>query len=167
MVGMPGTLGTGRLALYRLTFGAFLSLFSLGCESGEAVVSAPVAPAAQVSPSEVPGRPFHEGQTWIGQYDCAQGTTELRLRIRAVRGNAVDSIFEFRHVPSGAFGQFTLSGTINGAGGHVVLEPGEWLERPRNYVMVGMDGTLSPSGDTFTGRITEEGCGGFSLRREG
>jgi hypothetical protein len=138
---------------------------------------APAPPPAAVAldPQEphdgwVPGalpapNPFAHSLTWIGDYDCTQGTTGLALRVMDVRGRAIRAIFDFHHVPSGAAGQYLVLGTHDPATGKVSFTPGAWLRQPDGYVNVGMEGEVSPGGSLFTGRIPFPGCGRFRLRR--
>jgi hypothetical protein len=107
--------------------------------------------------------PFEEHATWVGNYDCPQGTTHLALRILSVRGKRVNALFDFRHAPTQASGKFLLSGTFDEQTGDVALAPSTWLVRPDGYEWVGMVGHVSLDGIRFTGRIVHPDCGGFSL----
>jgi len=151
------------------------ALTAFGCQTGSPVVSAPLAtPAdnAELVASDAGAPPvarrellFQAEQVWTGEYECPQGTTSLRLRIRTVHDDVVNAIFEFHHAPSGSFGQYEIGGRLDPRSRHVLLSPRTWIVHPHDYIMVGMDGTVSSLGDTFSGRITQEGCGAFSVRR--
>jgi len=104
------------------------------------------------------------GENWIGRYQCAQGTTDLDLRIEAVNGSQIDATFIFSHAPSGAAGSYRMHGAID-PDGSVTLAPTSepWIARPPNYIPVGMSGSVN--GDVYRGRIDHSSCGSFSVRR--
>ena len=154
----------------------FVVVFALGCRTGSPVVSAPLVGPDDTTPGAAPDTApppprahqepiFRADEIWTGEYECAQGTTSLRLKIRAVHDDVVNAIFEFHHAPSGAFGQYEMDGRVDARSRRVLLAPRAWIIHPHDYTMVGMDGTVSLFGDTFSGRITQDGCGAFSVRR--
>jgi len=130
---------------------------------------APAAPAAPAAPVVVvaaaPATPFSAGQTWVGRYECAQGVTELTVAITGVQGEAVQGTFVFQHVPTGAAGQYVLTGAWDASTRTIQMVPGPWIARPPNYVSVGMRGEVSPDGTTWNGTITHPSCGSFWLQR--
>jgi hypothetical protein len=105
--------------------------------------------------------PFAAGQQWVGTYQCAQGETDLVLRIVRVQGTRVAAVFEFEHADTGAAGAFELHGEVEPATREVVLAPGAWRTRPPNYVSVGLRGRVD--GERFRGRVDHPSCGEFSL----
>lgn len=111
-----------------------------------------------------PSMPFAAAQVWAGTYTCAQGKTNVTLRITSVAGNAVGAIFDFT-VPSGPAGKFQMSGTYDPSTRHLRLEPGAWIVRPAGYMTVPVDATVSADGKAYTGRIDTPGCSDFSVRR--
>jgi len=113
-------------------------------------VSSPAAPAA-----------FRAGEVWRGTYRCAQGETDLEVRITSVQGDDVEAVFAFSHAPSGAEGAYTMHGTVSN--GHAVFAPERWIRRPPGYVTVGMRGRVA--GSAFDGRIDNPTCGAFHVRR--
>ena len=104
--------------------------------------------------------------SWQGTYNCSQGATGVRLAIRTLGRNSPqrEATFTFYEVGGRAEqpqGSFVLRGTIRGE--RLVLEPQQWLQRYRNYAMVGLDGEIR--GDTYAGRVTgSPGCTTFSVR---
>ena len=117
------------------------------------------APAlVQAPPAWAPTR---SGDEWVGTYTCAQGETDLALHVRQVRDGTIEAVFDFSHAASGASGAYVVVGNV--LRNHVTLQPQQWLRRPPGYVMVGMRGEIR--GDTFSGRIDDPSCEGFSLRR--
>src|SRR4029079_10165746 len=118
---------------------------------------APSAPAPEPMDRWVPDglpapNPFATTRTWVGEYDCTQGTTGLALRIMDVRGRIVRAIFDFHHVPSGAKGSYVMRGIYDEDTRRVALEPGAWIVRPEDYVPVGMEGEVALDGSLFAGR---------------
>jgi hypothetical protein len=145
-------------------------LFLVGCGGGSAVVEVPPPqqdlpppppPTAQVVVT-APAPFVRGGEDWIGRYTCAQGETDLDLHIDAVRGEQLEATFIFAHGPSNAAGSYKLRGSIS-PDGQVIFVPGPWLERPPNYVSVGMRGVVQ--GNTFRGRIDNASCSDFIVRR--
>jgi hypothetical protein len=132
-----------------------------GCRYARATNHMVYAPPVE-APEVAPENPFALTRTWVGDYDCPQGQTDMRLKVIGVRGERVEAIYEFRHAPTGAAGSYHLSGRFDFGSGRVSFSPGEWIERPSNYVTVGLEGRID--GDRFEGRITHPRCGSFSLR---
>ncbi len=120
----------------------------------------PATPAATPAAEVVP---FVAGQRWAGNYVCAQETTPMVLRIITVTGARVDGLFEFTH-SSGNEGAYRVSGSYVAAGRRLPLTPGEWVRQPLGYEAVAMDGTVSPDGGTYAGRMLHPSCSEFSLR---
>ncbi len=147
-----------------------IALAAAGCAESNSATVVELPPPAQAelpAPSVTAPPPAARAAApgllgeWRGTYECAQGSTNLALRVTRVSPE-VAAVFEFSHEGSGAAGAYELRGTA-GASGEVSLVPSRWLDRPPGYVMVGMRGTVS--GDVFRGRITEPSCAGFEVRR--
>ncbi|WP_437679748.1 hypothetical protein [Sorangium sp. So ce131] len=132
-------------------------------------------PAVAAAPAEdawVPDEargdsPFERTRTWIGDYDCPQGTTEMTFRILNVQGDRVKAVFGFHHVDSGASGKYLMHGRYDARTRTARFSPGAWIERPPNYVSTGMSGDLAFDGSLFAGRIEHPECGAFRLRPAG
>jgi hypothetical protein len=141
----------------RWVLGPLLSLgASLGCGA---------APPAPVVPAVVSAASFTE--RYEGHYVCPQGPTGLVLELRLLGDAVAHAVFRFHPLPENPAvpaGSFTLTGTWR-AGGSLSLVPERWIEAPKDYVMVGLSGTLDRVTGLFLGSIDAEGCGGFSLRR--
>ncbi len=126
----------------------------------------PATPAVTqplVTPPAAEIVPFVAGQRWAGSYTCGQETTPLVLRIISVTGLRVDGLFEFTHASDGE-GAYRVSGSYIAAQRRLPLEPGEWVRQPSDYVAVAVDGTVSPDGSTYAGRMVHASCSGFSVR---
>jgi hypothetical protein len=113
-----------------------------------------------------PANPFSPGDSWIGNYVCQQGLTNLALVIESVNGDAVNARFDFNWVQGSATGSFELTGMFDPATGHAVFTPGAWVSQPgTNWETVGLDGFVNQSGDAFAGGISHTGCGAFAVQR--
>lgn len=125
----------------------------------------PAAPADAWVPEEPhEDNPFDRTRTWIGDYDCPQGTTALTFRILEVTGKRIKAVFEFHHVDSGAAGKYLMHGRYDARTRTASFRPGAWLKRPPDYVTVSMKGDLALDGSLFAGRIEHPECGAFTLR---
>ncbi len=126
----------------------------------------PPMPDASIIPAaaETVTAPFVAGQRWVGSYVCAQGRTDLTLRITAASGDYVTALFEFRHGPTATTGVCTMSGGYQRASRRLPLRPVAWVQRPDGYIAVAMDGFVSEDGSTYAGRMQHASCGEFSLR---
>lgn len=162
------------------TIGVFCGL--LGCGPAPYAVGPDDAPATveiaaplpgarrgDAADDWVPGRfprpnPFAETRLWRGAYDCPQGRTELVLQVTDVHDNWIRAVFQFHHAPSGAAGRYFVAGDFDPRSGALALVPGPWIHRPDGYVSVGMEGRVSPQGESISGRITHPDCGGFRVR---
>jgi len=110
--------------------------------------------------------PLQTGQNWQGYYVCAQGKTDLTLKIGDVFNTTdsgvydVNAVFDFR---SGkCVGQFSLSGQYSAATQKLVFAPGKWINNPCRYGAVGMDGSISDDNSQFSGKIPE--CNEFKVK---
>jgi hypothetical protein len=93
---------------------------------------------------------------------CTQGETALQLHVTAVDHGKVDAIFEFDH--GATHGTFRMRGTYDDGRQALDLTPGAWIDRPGNYMTVGMQGHVAPDGRTYGGGITGAvGCTTFAL----
>ncbi len=104
-----------------------------------------------------------------GGYECAQGTTWLRLETKAKSNGTMTAIFSFgsaaehgRTVNVVPEGKFALSGRWSGT--HFQLEPAKWIKRPEGFTMVGLTGDVTSSG-SLNGDVNFPGCSVFGVRR--
>lgn len=99
---------------------------------------------------------------------CPQGVTGLTLSVEPVGPLEVVATFSFYGVPENPTvpaGRYLLRGILHSGTGVVSLAPDRWLEQPRGYVMVGMTGLFDLEAGVMQGRIDNERCGPFDLRR--
>jgi hypothetical protein len=111
-------------------------------------------------------RPARLTGTWTGSYVCPQGSTGLRLALKATAGGGLTATFSFYptgsnvSVPSGSF---ALTGSYTAKG--FELTPDHWISKPQNYSMVGLTGAASKSDTVLSGSIVSPGCTTFSVSR--
>jgi serine/threonine protein kinase/TPR repeat protein len=110
--------------------------------------------------------PFLGGESWRGQYTCAQGITDLVLRILdAGSDDRVTALFDFDYGHGKTTGRFLASGTYDAARGSIAFTPGAWIEQPANYVTVGFSGQVSLQKTIFAGRVDNASCGPLRVVR--
>jgi len=119
-------------------------------------------------------RAFYKGQMWLGSYFCTQGSTSMSLNItRVERRPDFDDFVEAQltFIANNAnkeptLGSYVVSGRMSAGGRTVSLRPvpDSWTKRPENFVMVGMEGTISKAerkGEDlvqFAGSVPILGC---------
>jgi hypothetical protein len=152
-----------------------LALGAAACSSSaqpvvpiEPPAEGPVGPVERVD-AELPAtaNPFARHRVWRGRYFCVQGETDLVLRVREARGNEVVAVFEFDHPPTHVRGAYVVAGTYDPYERVLDLEPVKWLERPPDYVMVGLSGAFEGDDHEYEGHVAHDACGSFSLSAEG
>lgn len=126
---------------------------------------------------------FFKGQTWTGSYFCTQGTTALALDVIEVtvqedgqESLQADLTFTIDSDEKTVRGQYVVAGWLNPKGRVLVLNPvpGSWKDKPKNFVMVGLQGVvsrMSPDGRgselRFAGSVPIFGCDSFELKAPG
>lgn len=103
------------------------------------------------------GKPAHESfsplGTWVGSYTCAQGTTGATLVIDSLKGDQFKGAFRFYptvknpYVPSGKYEVF---GEYDRDSQRVLVNPGKWINRPKDYYNTIMIGSFDPVNRTFS-----------------
>lgn len=120
--------------------------------------------------------PIKSGQVWTGTYSCGQGETNLQLSIDNVSTESTTSSNGIEVYPITATyifksragtGSFVIQGAFAPKGKILSFTPLKWLERPRGYRMVGMQGNLSVDGIQYAGKINSNGCGNFQVSLDG
>jgi serine/threonine protein kinase len=156
-----------------LTIGAVVLVTSAADDDDGPPAPAPPRPAAPATatgptravpePPRAPATPFATMQAWQGWYVCAQGKTELELRIESVNGLVVNGIFQFQQPASGVYGSFHVSGPYDPNTRRLRLTPGAWIRQPPGYTTVGMEGVVSADGSTYSGSIAHTSCTTFAV----
>jgi hypothetical protein len=106
---------------------------------------------------------------WTGKYICTQGVTALRLTIAQGQGQAITATFNFGPLPENPEvpkGAYRMEGAYDPATRHMKLSGVKWIDAPPDYVMVGLDGRMTQSGDAIVGDVPDLfGCTDFEVRR--
>lgn len=107
---------------------------------------------------------------WTGRYICGQGVTALNLTIaKAATPNALTATFRFGPLPENPEvpkGAYQMRGTFDAGSRHVRLDGVKWIDAPIGYVMVGLDGHVSESGNRITGSVPDMfPCSAFEVWR--
>jgi len=127
---------------------------------------------------------LYKGQAWQGSYFCTQGITSLSVEVTSVKHDAfgrpeilADLSFKLDSRKSqekeAVNGAYVVSGTLDPAGRALVLDPvpGSWKVKPKNFVMVGLQGIVSYAGQAgllrYAGSIPIYGCDSFELTAKG
>jgi len=138
----------------RLSFGFLLSI---------GVSLAAVATTARAQGSGIAG-------TYEGRYQCGEWH-QLSLQIRDLGGGRIAAVFTFPVDPrvAGGSGQgsFSLEGQYDQNTGRVQLVQTQWIRRPRNYSMVGLQGVFDRSNRTLRGKVEDFNCQSFEVAPQG
>lgn len=102
------------------------------------------------------------GEVWAGNYTCGVPAWML---LHVTGTFPLEAVFHFAYPNSGTHGAFSVKQTGDVDGGVVTLDAYEWMYRPQNTEMVGLQGALRDDGKRFKGIILHENCGDFSLVR--
>jgi len=126
---------------------------------------------------------FFEGQTWTGAYFCTQGPTQLTLAVTKVLNGStgqasIEAELSFQlkskknkdgEDQEAVQGSYSVAGRIEAEGRALQLEPiaGSWKNKPKNFVMVGLQGVVSRGAVRgflrYAGSIPIFGCDSFEL----
>jgi TPR repeat protein len=114
-----------------------------------------------------PGGPFRKGETWVGSYTCAQGLTDVALRVVDTGADGhLSIVFEFDYGKGTVRGRYLGPGRYDASTGSFELSPGTWLEQPPRYVMVGARGEVSAQGRVMVGQMDAASCGAIRVVRQ-
>lgn len=122
-----------------------------------------------IKPPNPPGSGAKINGSWKGTYTCVQGLTNLVLSLYSQDGNNVEGIFTF-HLGDGEnmtfLGSFKMTGTYDQKTGSLYLKGVDWNQKPADYLIADLSGTVSQSGLSISGNVTKPtGCGMFKVER--
>ncbi len=171
----------------------FMFLWSAGelglvlnlCETSPPVASdrrtASLSPSVQVFPvpmdapgkagSKVTSGEFSPLGTWDGGYTCSQGYTGGTLQIDHLHGGDFDGVFKFYATeknPSIPEGSYAVYGQYDQESKRILINPGNWIKRPRNFYNTVIVGSFDFSKDLFSAYFQGvSGCTSFEAHRVG
>jgi hypothetical protein len=102
---------------------------------------------------------------WEGSYVCGQGLTGLSLQLVGHEDGTLEGIFEFSALPENPevpSGSYRVHGRVS-PGWVVILEAGEWLIHPPEYVTVPLVGRVVADPVRIHGFVDDPLCDTFSV----
>lgn len=114
---------------------------------------------------------FSPAGDWIGSYTCHQGYTGGTLHIAHVEGKNFDGTFRFYPTPKNSSvpaGSYHVYGQYDMQSKRVLINPGQWIERPRNFYNTILVGVFDTDKRTFSGYFQGiTGCTSFEANYAG
>lgn len=105
---------------------------------------------------------------WVGSYTCEQGFTGGTLQIAHLKGENFDGYFRFYPTPRNPYvatGRYSVYGQYDHASQRILINPGKWLQRPKNYYNTIMVGSFDPINRTFSAYFQGiNGCTSFEAK---
>jgi hypothetical protein len=105
---------------------------------------------------------------WVGSYTCKQGYTGGTLRIAKLNGENFTGYFHFYPTTKNPYvpdGRYEVYGQYDRASQRILINPGKWLERPKNYYDTIMVGSFDPMTHTFSAYFQGiNGCTSFEAK---
>ncbi len=98
----------------------------------------------------------------------SQPVAKTETQVEEPKEMFVTAIFHFFATasnPSIPTGTYAMQGKFNRDSGLLQLGGVSWINRPTGYDMIPLNGIISESGRSFTGRVDFPGCEQFTLRR--
>ncbi len=105
-----------------------------------------------------------EGEIVSGSGYCRGTRVELKLVVKHVDGDQIEGVVEMTVVRASTRGSYHVSGSYESGTQHLKLEAGDWIDELDEMEASDLDGRISDQ--TYSGRLTASGCGGFTLRRD-
>ena len=96
----------------------------------------------------------------------AKKPTPVKPEQKVFTINATFNFYGTNSNPNLPSGKYLMQGRYEKESGKLQLGGVAWLERPTNYDMVPLSGSLNRTEDTFLGRIEAVGCKKFTLSRK-
>lgn len=128
-------------------------------------------PAATVSSAT---RPMHASfspvGTWVGTYTCAQGTTGATFQIDHVKGDQFEGSFSFYPTTKNPYvpkGKYLVFGEYDADSQRILINPGKWVNRPKDFYSTIMIGSFDPVAKSFSGYFQGiTGCTSFEANAD-
>ncbi|MFA6279686.1 MAG: hypothetical protein WC612_02705 [Bdellovibrionales bacterium] len=120
------------------------------------------------------GKPLYENfspvGSWAGDYTCSQGTTGATLRIASLKGDHFEGEFQFYPTAKNPYvprGRYKVFGEYDRDSQRILVNPGAWIERPKDFYNTIMIGSFDPVNKTFSAYFQGiTGCTSFEARGE-
>jgi hypothetical protein len=105
---------------------------------------------------------------WVGSYICSQGYTGATLSIAHLHGDNFEGAFHFYPTarnPSVPNGRYTVYGQYDRLSHRILINPGKWLQRPRDYYNTVIVGSFDPIGKNLSAYFQGiNGCTSFEAK---
>ena len=106
---------------------------------------------------------------WGGSYACTQGSTGGTLQITHLHGKDFEGVFKFYPTiksPSVPSGSYRVYGQYDRDSQRILINPGKWIQHPRNYYNTIMVGSFDPARNAFSAYFQGiSGCTSFEASR--
>ncbi len=106
---------------------------------------------------------------WVGSYACTQGSTGGTLQITHLHGKDFEGIFKFYPTiksPSVPSGSYSVYGQYDRDSQRILVNPGKWIQHPKNYYNTIMVGSFDPARSAFSAYFQGiSGCTSFEASR--
>ncbi|MGE4351872.1 MAG: hypothetical protein AB7E52_06760 [Bdellovibrionales bacterium] len=103
------------------------------------------------------GRKLHESFSpigkWIGDYTCAQGTTGATFQLDKLKGDHFEGAFSFYPTAKNPYvpeGKYLVFGEYDADSQRILINPGKWVKRPKDFYNTIMIGSFDPVNGTFS-----------------
>ena len=120
-------------------------------------------------PLSATGKPLHKEfkptGAWVGNYTCGQGTTGATLTVEKLKGEQFEGEFKFYPTPRNPYvptGSYRVFGEYDADSQRILINPGKWINRPKDFYNTIMIGSFDPVAQTFSGYFQGiTGCTSF------
>jgi len=106
--------------------------------------------------------------TWVGSYVCTQGYTGATLTITRLTGENFSGEFHFYPTaknPSVPEGRYAVYGQYDRESQRILINPGRWIQRPRDYYDTVIVGSFDPLEQNLSAYFQGiNGCTSFEAR---
>lgn len=107
---------------------------------------------------------------WVGSYTCAQGTTGASFEINDLKGEHFEGTFRFYPTDKNPYvpkGKYEVFGEYDAESQRLLINPGKWIDRPKNFFSTIMIGSFNPTSHTLSAYFQGvAGCTSFEARYE-
>ncbi|MFA4994625.1 MAG: hypothetical protein WC521_04910 [Bdellovibrionales bacterium] len=125
---------------------------------------------APVDNSKIVVERFSPIGEWVGNYTCSQGFTGGALKIESLHGKDFEGVFKFYPTEknlSVSKGSYAVYGQFDSASKRILINPGEWIKRPKGYYNTVIVGSFDPVKNTLSAYFQGiTGCTSFEADRD-
>ncbi|MDD3183099.1 MAG: hypothetical protein PHD48_09900 [Alphaproteobacteria bacterium] len=102
---------------------------------------------------------------WTGTYTCSQGTTGATLQVDRMKGDQFEGSFSFYPTAKNPYvpkGKYMVFGEYDADSQRILINPGTWVHRPKDFYSTIMIGSFDPVAKSFSGYFQGiTGCTSF------